>query len=55
MPPAIDASIKRKVISRELFVDELSKSYDKGWELKNTLESKANNRSLNSTCEPGMT
>jgi hypothetical protein len=29
--------------TRELFVEELRKSYDKGWEVKNTLETKANN------------
>lgn len=29
--------------ARELFVEELRKSYDKGWDIKNTLESKANN------------
>ena len=29
--------------ARELFVEELRRTYDKGWDVKNTPESKANN------------
>jgi hypothetical protein len=35
--------IEDSTSTRELFVEELKKSYDKGWEVKNALENKANN------------